>query len=551
MAPAEQPVELYVYDLSQGLARQMSMAFLGIQIDAVYHTSIVVGGIEYYFGHGIQTSYPGQTHHGEPMEIIKLGTTSLPEDILHEYVESMKLEYTPESYDLFLRNCNNFTADLSMFLCGVSIPGKIKNLPQEVLNTPFGQMMRPALERQLRPITTAHVKPPRPKAPSRVRNVTALNELENIIKTAPATVVFFTSATCAPCRVVYPQFETLASEAGEKATFVKVDISHARPIAEQYQILATPTFMTWSKGEKLDEWKGASVDELKQKVDLVLRVTYPIHRHTSLSIPTALRLAQQAMANPTVFSKVPPVEKVAEKLGSTASNPAVQSLIEFLRHRAAEGAVNAPIPNEAAWASFLQNAFNTLPSNTLFPLVDLFRASLADPRVSDTDNVPYPLRLVTTQALCNLFTTPLFPPHLVSQPLLPLVSTLTTTFLLDSAHSVLRAAASSVAFAVAAYVQKQRSTANQEVLPQDAMVELVAGLVQGIQTEKESEDVVRQLVLSLALLCYCVPDDQAGELKDMLGALEAGKELKSIAAGEKWRGECKELCKEVAQLVDA
>jgi len=43
-------VELYVYDLSRGMARSMSMSFIGIQIDAVYHTSLVFGGVEYFFG---------------------------------------------------------------------------------------------------------------------------------------------------------------------------------------------------------------------------------------------------------------------------------------------------------------------------------------------------------------------------------------------------------------------------------------------------------------------------------------------------------------------
>jgi hypothetical protein len=40
-------VELYVYDLSQGLARNMSAALIGVQLDAIYHTSIVFEGIEY------------------------------------------------------------------------------------------------------------------------------------------------------------------------------------------------------------------------------------------------------------------------------------------------------------------------------------------------------------------------------------------------------------------------------------------------------------------------------------------------------------------------
>jgi hypothetical protein len=270
-----------------------------------------------------------------------------------------------------------------------------------------------------------------------------------------------------------------------------------------------------------------------------------------------------------------------------ASDPAVQSLLEFLEHREAEGAVNAPIPNEPEWATFMQHAFSTLSADILFPLVDLFRASLADPRVSGwfaeekgipiaspkpsppltlpqdhatiktlltyattNSEVPYPLRLVTTQTLCNLFTTPLFPPHLLSPPLLQLVTSLITSFLPDRDHAALRAAASSAAFAVAAYVQKQRSTTNQEVLTDGPMVELAASVLEGIQQEEESNDVVRNLALSLALLTYCCPDETAAELKDMLGALEAGRVLTD--RGEKVKGdEIKQLCNEVKGLVEA
>ena len=81
---------------AQGLARQMSRQFLGTQIDAVYHTAIVFGGIEYYFGAGVQTTYPGATHHGRPMEIVKLGRTELPVEVILEYLESLKAVYTAE-----------------------------------------------------------------------------------------------------------------------------------------------------------------------------------------------------------------------------------------------------------------------------------------------------------------------------------------------------------------------------------------------------------------------------------------------------------------------
>jgi len=66
------------------------------QIDAVYHTSIVLDGIEYYYGSGVQTCRAGTTHHGRPMEVIKLGQTALPMEVILEYLESLKEIYTAE-----------------------------------------------------------------------------------------------------------------------------------------------------------------------------------------------------------------------------------------------------------------------------------------------------------------------------------------------------------------------------------------------------------------------------------------------------------------------
>ena len=68
----------------------------GTQIDAIYHTSLVLNGVEYYFGQGIQTAVPGSTHHGQPMEKLHLGKTELPMDVIEEYIQSLAEIYTPE-----------------------------------------------------------------------------------------------------------------------------------------------------------------------------------------------------------------------------------------------------------------------------------------------------------------------------------------------------------------------------------------------------------------------------------------------------------------------
>ena len=42
---------------------------LGKQIDGVWHTSVVVGGTEFFFGCGVQRAVPGSTHFGRPLEV--------------------------------------------------------------------------------------------------------------------------------------------------------------------------------------------------------------------------------------------------------------------------------------------------------------------------------------------------------------------------------------------------------------------------------------------------------------------------------------------------
>jgi hypothetical protein len=89
-------IELYVYDLSKGVARQVSASLLGVQIDAIFHTSIVFQDVEYVYDGGIQTVRPGETHLGQPMQKLLLGQTTLPMDVIMDYLESIKSIYTPQ-----------------------------------------------------------------------------------------------------------------------------------------------------------------------------------------------------------------------------------------------------------------------------------------------------------------------------------------------------------------------------------------------------------------------------------------------------------------------
>lgn len=146
----EDTVQVYVYDLSQGLARVYSPMLLGILIDAIYHTSVVIRNKEYYLDQGIKVnSPPGHTKYGTPIEVLEIGTTGVDDELLNDFINELKnhdeMKYHAVNYNLFTNNCNHFTDVVIDFLCGKNLKDRILKLPDTVLNTPNGQLLQQML----------------------------------------------------------------------------------------------------------------------------------------------------------------------------------------------------------------------------------------------------------------------------------------------------------------------------------------------------------------------------------------------------------------------
>ncbi|MCJ1284078.1 hypothetical protein MMC26_003409 [Xylographa opegraphella] len=572
----------------------MSRNFLGTHIDAVYHTSVIFGGVEYFFGAGVQTCYPGSSHHGRPMEAISMGKTELDMEVILEYLESLKTIYTAESYDLFLHNCNNFSNDFTMFLVGKGIPDHITSLPQTVLNTPFGQMLKPQLDQAMRGMTQAQVPkssvPPPSSAkatPSTngsitnmssytngvgvkvdgpptgiVHNVTRLNELHALLKSAKSScaVIFFTSATCPPCKICYPAYEELAVEVGRKAVLTKIDLSQAFEIGSEYKVRATPTFMTFLYGEKTDEWAGADPAKLLGNVRMLVQMAHPPHPHSNLRLPTL-----QRPHHPVTYGKLPPLDRLIAKLGPTGTDPSVLALKDFIVTRSSSPDASAPLPSLPTISAFITSSLATLPPSSLFPLVDLLRLALVDTRVSGyfasddptlirhllqrttalTDSCPHALRIVTLQLACNLFTSSLFPPLLLSNPDFssPLIQ-LTASSLLDEDHAAVRVSAASLAFNISAFNHAERLTSRErDTLPEHAQVELVAGMLEALGKEEARKEMVKGLMLALGLMAYGC-GEEVKDVLDALGAKGVVEKKKGLLEGEE------ELVRDVGKVFE-
>jgi hypothetical protein len=86
------------------MAAQMSQALIGKQIDYIPHTGIVVYGVEYFFGGGIQKMPPAQvesTFGLRPVKTEVLGTTDITQDVFHTFLAGISSRFTPETYGTY------------------------------------------------------------------------------------------------------------------------------------------------------------------------------------------------------------------------------------------------------------------------------------------------------------------------------------------------------------------------------------------------------------------------------------------------------------------
>ncbi|KAF8650336.1 hypothetical protein AX16_005277 [Volvariella volvacea WC 439] len=627
------PVKLYVYDLSRGMARQMSLQLTGRHIDGIWHTSIVVFGKEIWYGQGINSAAPGHSHHGQPLQILDMGETLLDEETFNEYIHEIRSHYTADKYHLLDFNCNSFTDDCISFLTGGSIPQYIKDLPTDFLSTPFGASLRPSIDAMYRRPTNTP-PPARPQAPSAVPGVseaevssmastllqavaaqaqrpngtvpssssaaaraqahaptdsltspihltTNPTSFHALLKNHRAVVAFFTSKTCPPCRMIEPVFEQLASEKSAKAgqpskagaVFAKIDlgVGMAGMVANEYSVRVTPTFMFFLDGKKIEEMKGASPHELRTQVDLLLFQANPPHPHKSLSI-SAL---QSVSLNPILYSQVPPFDTVNTKLLSFVdSSPALpgsatmtkdqikqtisSEVLPFLKSRFPSSdskgktpSVQPPPALLQKWAQATAILSNALPLESLFPLVDLWRVAILDSNIGmwastspmsplklflfkattteSTTFVPRNLVLTLLRLLSNAFATPglartfVHPGAGAASVLKESITKVVVNSLLHEDVNV-RSAAAGLAFNFAAFIQKQRQDGSDQGEDEDWEVELLSAIVEAIEQEKGSEDVVHRLVASLGLLLYTSPLHD--NCKSLLEVLQAKDKLR-------------------------
>ncbi|BAZ46885.1 thioredoxin [Chondrocystis sp. NIES-4102] len=82
-------------------------------------------------------------------------------------------------------------------------------------------------------------------------------ELNQLITEQKLVVVDYTATWCGPCKIVAPLIDQLASEYGDRATVVKVDIDANKDSAKKYGIRSIPAILVFRDGEVVENLFGA------------------------------------------------------------------------------------------------------------------------------------------------------------------------------------------------------------------------------------------------------------------------------------------------------
>lgn len=91
---------------------------------------------------------------------------------------------------------------------------------------------------------------------SKPLTVTDTDFEQAVLKSSGLTLVDFWATWCAPCRMLAPVLEELATESEGKLTIAKVDVDSNPSTATSYGIQSIPTLILFKDGQQVDRLVG-------------------------------------------------------------------------------------------------------------------------------------------------------------------------------------------------------------------------------------------------------------------------------------------------------
>lgn len=103
-----------------------------------------------------------------------------------------------------------------------------------------------------------------------VIEILGTNEFNDVINSGEIVFADFYASWCAPCKMQSPILIEFASEIGEKAKIIKIDVDQNPELASLYAVQSIPTIAVFKDGKLMEKTVGltskASLSEMLIKL---------------------------------------------------------------------------------------------------------------------------------------------------------------------------------------------------------------------------------------------------------------------------------------------
>lgn len=91
-----------------------------------------------------------------------------------------------------------------------------------------------------------------------VKHITDSSFEQDVLQSAKPVLVDFWAEWCAPCRMIGPIIDQIASEFASSATVVKLNVDDNTASAQRFGIKGIPTLILFSEGKEVERVVGAT-----------------------------------------------------------------------------------------------------------------------------------------------------------------------------------------------------------------------------------------------------------------------------------------------------
>lgn len=106
-----------------------------------------------------------------------------------------------------------------------------------------------------------------------VKHITDSSFEQDVLQSSKPVLVDFWAEWCAPCRMIGPIIDQVASDFASSATVVKLNVDDNTASAQRYGIKGIPTLILFSEGKEVERVVGAtSKDAITRIIEKYVRV---------------------------------------------------------------------------------------------------------------------------------------------------------------------------------------------------------------------------------------------------------------------------------------